>query len=141
MGDDLRQDALVMQLLRVMSDIWKREGLDMRMRLYDCISTGYERGLLQVVLNATTLGNILLQATDNEKSRHGGAVSKGGSIRRKLTSAMKALTDFDVLREWIWDQICIDFPEEDEEILRAEMVKLVNHQTYIYIYFFFEQYC
>ena len=55
-GDDLRQDALIMQLLRVMNDLWKKEGLDMQMQLYDCISTGHERGLLQVVLNSNTLG-------------------------------------------------------------------------------------
>lgn len=59
-GDDLRQDALIMQLLRVMNELWKKEGLDMQMMLYDCISTGYERGLLQVVLNATTLGEIAI---------------------------------------------------------------------------------
>lgn len=55
-GDDLRQDALIMQLLRVMSDLWKKEELDMQMMLYDCISTGNERGLLQIVGNANTLG-------------------------------------------------------------------------------------
>jgi phosphatidylinositol kinase/protein kinase (PI-3 family) len=58
-GDDLRQDALIMQLLRVMSDLWKKEGLDMQMQLYDCISTGDERGLLQIVDNANTLGTCL----------------------------------------------------------------------------------
>lgn len=52
-GDDLRQDALIMQLLRVMSDLWRREGLDMQMMLYDCISTGHERGLLQVTAPLT----------------------------------------------------------------------------------------
>ena len=36
--------------------------------LYDCISTGEERGLLQVVLNAKTLGNILTDATDKQSS-------------------------------------------------------------------------
>ena len=56
MGDDLRQDALVMQLLRVMSDLWMKEGLDMEMQLYDCISTGRERGLINVVKNSNTLG-------------------------------------------------------------------------------------
>ena len=55
-GDDLRQDALIMQLLRVMSDLWKKEGLDMEMQLYDCISTGHERGLIKVVQNSMTLG-------------------------------------------------------------------------------------
>jgi phosphatidylinositol kinase/protein kinase (PI-3 family) len=47
-GDDLRQDILILQLLRVMDDIWRKEGLEMQMMLYDCISTGFERGLLQV---------------------------------------------------------------------------------------------
>jgi phosphatidylinositol kinase/protein kinase (PI-3 family) len=59
-GDDLRQDALIMQLLRVMNDLWRKEGLDMQMMLYDCISTGFERGLLQIVQNANSLGKFSL---------------------------------------------------------------------------------
>lgn len=101
-GDDLRQDALIMQLLRVMDNLWKREGLDMQMKLYDCISTGDERGLLQVVLKAKTLANILMEATDRQGS------NKSGSLSRKLVSAMKALSDFDVFSEWIKDQVRTD---------------------------------
>lgn len=36
------------------------------MKLYDCISTGFERGLLQVVQNASTVGNILAKAADRK---------------------------------------------------------------------------
>jgi len=100
-GDDLRQDALIMQLLRVMNDLWRREGLDMQMQLYDCISTGFERGLLQVVLNANTLGNILAEATDKA-----GKSGKSGSLTRKISAAMKALGDFSVLSDWIKEQVC-----------------------------------
>jgi phosphatidylinositol kinase/protein kinase (PI-3 family) len=50
-GDDLRQDILILQLLRVMDDIWRKEGLEMQMMLYNCISTGFERGLLQVIIH------------------------------------------------------------------------------------------
>ena len=99
-GDDLRQDALILQLLRVMDDLWRREGLDLKMQLYDCLSTGDERGLLQVVLNANTLGNILIEATDKQT-----AGLKSGSLRRKLNSAMRALSDFSVLRQWIETQV------------------------------------
>ena len=99
-GDDLRQDALVIQLLRVMNMLWEQEGLDMQMMLYDCVSTGNERGLLQVVPNAFTLGSILLEATDKKKKAAGRAVTSG-SIFRKLSSAMKALGDFTVIRTWI----------------------------------------
>jgi phosphatidylinositol-4,5-bisphosphate 3-kinase len=102
-GDDLRQDALVMQLLRVMNLMWEKEGLDMNMQLYDCISTGDERGLLQVVMNATTVGSILLDATDKKKKAAGQQV-KSGSLFRKLSSAMKALSDFSVIRTWIHEQ-------------------------------------
>lgn len=101
-GDDLRQDALIMQLLRVMDNLWKREGLDMQMKLYDCISTGDERGLLQVVLKANTLANILMEATDRQGS------NKSGSLSRKLVSAMKALSDFDVLSNWVQAQVRAD---------------------------------
>lgn len=115
-GDDLRQDALIIQLLRVMDEIWRREGLDMQMMLYDCISTGYERGLLQIVLNATTLANILMDATDKDNKR------KSGSLGRKFSSAMKAISDFDVLKDWIWEQVCEDI-KGDESRRKTEMEK------------------
>lgn len=113
-GDDLRQDALIIQLLRVMNDLWKREGLDMQMQLYDCISTGFERGLLQVVLNATTLGSILMDATDKQ-SKSKGSTSKSGSLSRKLGAAMKALSDFSVIGDWLKEQVAIDLDDASEE--------------------------
>lgn len=111
-GDDLRQDALIMQLLRVMNDLWKREELDMQMMLYDCISTGYERGLLQVVPNANTLANILIDATD-KKSK----TVKAGTLTRKIGAAMKALSDFSVMGDWLKEQVGkdIDDPLERQE--------------------------
>mmetsp|Transcript_34230 Transcript_34230/g.75420 ORF Transcript_34230/g.75420 Transcript_34230/m.75420 type:complete len:1239 (+) Transcript_34230:443-4159(+) len=116
-GDDLRQDALIMQLLRVMNDLWQKEGLDMQMKLYDCISTGHERGLLQVVLNANTLGNILQERTD----RHAGALTskKSGSLSRKISAAMKAMSDYSVLSDWISEQVDIDV--EDPALRPAEL--------------------
>lgn len=119
-GDDLRQDALIIQLLRVMNDLWLKEGLDMKMMLYDCISTGFERGLLQVVLQANTLGNILIEATDQRSKSKGNAI-KSGSLSRKLGAAMRAVSDFGVLSNWIREQIRQDDnvgqseDEQDEE--------------------------
>jgi CRP-like cAMP-binding protein len=126
-GDDLRQDALIMQLLRVMNDLWRKEGLDMQMKLYDCISTGYERGLLQVVQNASTLGNILLNSTDNKGS------GKSGSWSRKISSALKAINDFDVMKEWMWDQVCEDIPSFDDP--DAEVRKQAEMERYVLVFF------
>jgi phosphatidylinositol-4,5-bisphosphate 3-kinase len=108
-GDDLRQDALIMQLLHVMDALWKREELDMQMMLYDCMSTGCERGLLQVVQNATTLGSILMEATDKQNK-----TSKSGTLSRKLGSAMKALSDFSVIGNWIKEHVEKNISEEKE---------------------------
>lgn len=45
-GDDLRQDSIVMQLVSLINDLWNREDLDMRMVTFKCLSTGRNKGLV-----------------------------------------------------------------------------------------------
>jgi phosphatidylinositol 3-kinase len=74
-GDDLRQDQLTLQLLRAMGLIWKAEDaisqaaiangtggpesvLDLRLKPYRCCSTGYNLGMIEVVVSSNTTANI-----------------------------------------------------------------------------------
>eukprot|EP01133_Synstelium_polycarpum_P010881 gene10881-12677_t len=57
-GDDLRQDILTLQLLKLMDHMWKSAGLDLHMTIYKCIATGLGTGLIEVVGNSETAARI-----------------------------------------------------------------------------------
>jgi len=62
-GDDIRQDMLTVQVLNFMDQIWLRDGLDLKMRTYACISTEGPKpnggmGFIQVMEGASTKGSI-----------------------------------------------------------------------------------
>jgi len=57
-GDDLRQDMLTLQVIRIMDTIWSREGFDLRMMPYACLATGSQVGMIECVRNAKTVYQI-----------------------------------------------------------------------------------
>lgn len=57
-GDDLRQDALTLQMFRLMDEVWKREGLDLHMSIYSVLASGDSAGYIEVVQNAASLADI-----------------------------------------------------------------------------------
>ena len=61
-GDDLRQDMLTLQVITIMDSIWHREGMDLRMMPYNCLATGNQVGMIEVVRNATTIHQIQKKA-------------------------------------------------------------------------------
>eukprot|EP00479_Gromia_sphaerica_P010074 TRINITY_DN4494_c0_g1_i1.p1 TRINITY_DN4494_c0_g1~~TRINITY_DN4494_c0_g1_i1.p1 ORF type:complete len:155 (-),score=32.34 TRINITY_DN4494_c0_g1_i1:515-979(-) len=62
-GDDLRQDMLTLQLLRVMDRIWLANGIDLRMKPYTVLATGVDVngegvGMIEVVTDSDTISGI-----------------------------------------------------------------------------------
>ncbi|XP_069182358.1 phosphatidylinositol 4,5-bisphosphate 3-kinase catalytic subunit alpha isoform isoform X2 [Procambarus clarkii] len=57
-GDDLRQDMLMLQVIGMMAQLWNKEGLDLRMMPYSCLSMGKQVGVIEVVRNAKTVYSI-----------------------------------------------------------------------------------
>ena len=54
-GDDLRQDILTLQMLKIIDQIWKAEGLNLWLVPYRCVATGEEQGMLEIVPGKTLL--------------------------------------------------------------------------------------
>lgn len=57
-GDDLRQDMLTLQVIKIMDAIWQSEGMDFRMQPYPCLATGNSVGMIGVVRKAETVMQI-----------------------------------------------------------------------------------
>ncbi|XP_062832618.1 phosphatidylinositol 4,5-bisphosphate 3-kinase catalytic subunit beta isoform isoform X2 [Anolis carolinensis] len=63
-GDDLRQDMLTLQMLRLMDLLWKEAGLDLRMLPYGCLATGDLSGLIEVISASETIADIQLNSSN-----------------------------------------------------------------------------
>lgn len=64
-GDDLRQDMLILQMLKIIDRIWKASGFDLRLSIYGCLNMGHELGLIEPVKDSETVANIIGSMTSS----------------------------------------------------------------------------
>ncbi|GFS24169.1 phosphatidylinositol 4-phosphate 3-kinase C2 domain-containing subunit alpha-like, partial [Elysia marginata] len=57
-GDDLRQDMLTMQMVRIMESLWLQQGLDLKMITFACLATGPKKGIIELITESETLRKI-----------------------------------------------------------------------------------
>ncbi|XP_069950780.1 phosphatidylinositol 4-phosphate 3-kinase C2 domain-containing subunit beta-like isoform X2 [Cherax quadricarinatus] len=57
-GDDLRQDMLVIQMIRLMDKLWLKEGFDLKVVTFSVVPTGDKIGIIELVKDAETLRKI-----------------------------------------------------------------------------------
>lgn len=57
-GDDLRQDLVVLTMLKIMQNLWAEQGMNLKLSLYHCMPLASGTGMLQIVQNAETLAAV-----------------------------------------------------------------------------------
>ncbi|PRP86674.1 phosphatidylinositol 3-kinase [Planoprotostelium fungivorum] len=66
-GDDLRQDALTIQMIKIMDRLWRDNELNLHLTVYEVLPTGENCGLIEIVANSKTVADI--------QKAHGGVTS------------------------------------------------------------------
>ena len=81
-GDDLRQEMLAYQLLRVLQDAWVKEQTKIWIRPYRIVVTGADSGMIEPILNAPSIHQIKRMEPGGLKAyferEFGGKNSEGG---------------------------------------------------------------
>jgi phosphatidylinositol-4-phosphate 3-kinase len=60
-GDDLQQDMLTLQIVRIIDKMWMKEGLNLKMVTFACIPTGTKKGMIEMITDAETLRKIQVE--------------------------------------------------------------------------------
>ena len=60
-GDDLQQDMLTLQMVRIIDKMWMKEGLNLKIVIYACIPTGSKKGMIEMITDAETLRKIQVE--------------------------------------------------------------------------------
>jgi phosphatidylinositol-4-phosphate 3-kinase len=60
-GDDLQQDMLTLQIVRIIDKMWLKEGLDLKMVSFQCVPTGFKKGFIEMITDAETLRKIQVE--------------------------------------------------------------------------------
>ena len=91
-GDDLRQDQLVLQVLRIMDSLWKSAGLDLCISPYECVATGYQLGMLEIVGNSATVANIVEDGVETGAKGIGRKIAAANEVLRvdRITTWLRA---------------------------------------------------
>ncbi|KRX14069.1 Histone deacetylase 8 [Trichinella nelsoni] len=114
-GDDLRQDSLVLQMIRLMDYLWLKEHLDLRMVVFRILPLQDKKGVIELVKNSKTLREI--------------QVEEGG-----MTGVLRD----DLIQKWLQKQ---NPSELEYQIMYKMKVERENVKVPSFVYRSYDEFC
>ncbi|XP_023328992.1 phosphatidylinositol 4,5-bisphosphate 3-kinase catalytic subunit beta isoform isoform X3 [Eurytemora carolleeae] len=118
-GDDLRQDSLVLNIIKLMDAIWKQGGVDYKMNSYQCVPTSHNEGLIEIVPQAQTICQIQMEESSQDRS----------GDRAAWTFKYTAVFQRELLYRWI----CRHNPENLSNALENFKLSLAGYTVAMYV--------
>jgi phosphatidylinositol 3-kinase len=100
LGDDLRQDQLILQIIMLMDKLLKKENLDLKLTPYQVLATSSEIGMLQCVPDSTALASLFKDFGSIRnflKNRAPDASAPNGISREAMDNYIKSCAGYCVI--------------------------------------------
>ena len=140
-GDDIRKDQLITAVLRVLGVLLEEQGLTNRLQYYACLSTSADEGLIEIVNDSMTVGDVYNDANSIANEVMATAAGEGGgrasraakhSLKNKINTAKRVLLhNFAILEHLITssavsNRSLVIERQRDEELLRLEAPRVLR---------------
>lgn len=140
-GDDIRKDQLITAVLRVLGLLLEEQGLTNRLQYYACLSTSADEGLIEIVNDSVTVGDVYNDANSIANEVMATAAGEGGgrasraakhSLKNKINTAKRVLLhNFAILEHLITssavsNRSLVIERQRDEELLRLEAPRVLR---------------
>ena len=140
-GDDIRKDQLITAVLRVLGLLLEEQGLTNRLQYYACLSTSADEGLIEIVNDSVTVGDVYNDANSIANEVMATAAGEGcgrpsraakHSLKNKINTAKRVLLhNFAILEHLITssavsNRSLVIERQRDEELLRLEAPRVLR---------------
>lgn len=99
-GDDIRKDQLIVGILRILGVLLEEKGLVNYLQYYTCLPTGPDEGLIEIVQNSITIGDIYNDQNNLSKTLLQGNTEKH-SLQNKVNTAKRVLLHRFAIQEYL----------------------------------------
>lgn len=99
-GDDIQKDQLIVNIIRLVGMLLEEKGYTNYFQYYACLSTGKSEGLIEIVQDSVTIGDIYNDQNNIENSLMHSEAEKH-SIQNKVNTAKRVLLHDFAIQEYL----------------------------------------